>query len=104
MKKLNHEEKRKYRKHVQRRLTTTTITPAVVNVKDGKLAEIETLSPIKVVGGLSDHEIYAEIRKRHKDENVLPYKVEKHSELYIMTLTDFMGNAELKERTLIQPK
>ena len=74
------------------------------NVKDGKLAEIETLSPIKVVGGLSDHEIYAEIRKRHKEENVLPYKVEKHSELYMMTLTDFMGNAELKERTLIQPK
>ena len=50
----NHNEIINYRTHIERRLTITEITPAILTPSDNGDISVERLEPIRVIGGLDD--------------------------------------------------
>lgn len=96
-----HDEFIKYRRGVQRRLTITIITPAILKM-EGDDVFSEVLEPIRVIGGLDDSGVFKTIRDHYPNLNVVPYQVDKYSELYEMTLKEFTTYAQLKEKTKIK--
>ena len=98
----NHNEIINYRTHIERRLTITEITPAILTPAGDGGISVEQLDPIRVIGGLDDEGVFKEIRRHFSMPNVLPYSVSKYSEHYKMTLKDFTKHAELIEKTKIK--
>ena len=98
----NHKEIINYRTHIERRLTITEITPAILTPSDNGDISVEKLEPIRVIGGLDDEGVFKEIKRHYSQPNVLPYSVSKYSEHYKMTLKDFTKHAELIEKTKIK--
>lgn len=98
----NHKEIINYRTHIERRLTITEITPAILTPDDNGEISVERLEPIRVIGGLDDEGVFKEIRRHYTMPNVVPYHVDKYSEHYKMTLKEFTTYAELIEKTKIK--
>ena len=98
----NHNEIINYRTHIERRLTITEITPAILTPDEYGDIIVEELDPIRVIGGLNDEGVFKEIKRRFSTPNVYPYSVSKYSEHYKMTLKDFTKHAELIEKTKIK--
>ena len=98
----NHNEIINYRTHIERRLTITEITPAILTPDDNGEISVERLEPIRVIGGLDDAGVFKEIRRHYTIPNVVPYHVDKYSEHYKMTLKEFTTYAELIEKTKIK--
>ena len=98
----NHNEIINYRTHIERRLTITEITPALLAPDEYGDIIVTELDPIRVIGGLDDEGVFKEFKRHFSEPNVLPYSVSKYSEHYKMTLKDFTKHAELIEKTKIK--
>ena len=98
----NHNEIINYRTHIERRLTITEITPAILTPDEYGDIIVEQLDPIRVIGGLDDEGVFKEVKRHFSGHNVYPYSVSKYSEHYKMTLKDFTKHAELIEKTKIK--
>ena len=98
----NHNEIINSRTHIERRLTITEITPALLTPDEYGDIIVTELDPIRVIGGLDDEGVFKEVKRHFSEPNVLPYSVSKYSEHYKMTLKEFTTYAELIEKTKIK--